>query len=185
MADSCFELGRAADEQFADLGISVGRDPHAGTGDRDACDDASIGAADGRADGDQAGLDLLDGDAVAALARGLQVADEVRADGQGLAGQPDQRQQEQRLNGKTHQKQLDQRDARPKKFGKRIPKGCQYAKAEHQEDAQEGTVWFHRKRSPRPIDVFSLGRLTLFGMVRLCARQGVPGELISEGVATA
>lgn len=41
------------------------------------------------------------------------------------------------------------------------------------------------KRSPRPIDVFSLGRLTLFGMVRLCARQGVPGELISEGVATA
>ena len=42
-----------------------------------------------------------------------------------------------------------------------------------------------RKRSPRPIDVFSLGRLTLFGMVRLCARQGVPGELISEGVATA
>lgn len=44
---------------------------------------------------------------------------------------------------------------------------------------------FFRKRSPRPIDVFSLGRLTLFGMVRLCARQGVPGELISEGVATA
>ena len=43
----------------------------------------------------------------------------------------------------------------------------------------------HCKRSPRPIDVFSLGRLTLFGMVRLCARQGVPGELISEGVATA
>ncbi len=43
----------------------------------------------------------------------------------------------------------------------------------------------YSKRSPRPIDVFSLGRLTLFGMVRLCARQGVPGELISEGVATA
>ena len=41
------------------------------------------------------------------------------------------------------------------------------------------------KRSPRPIDVFSLGRLTLFGVVRLRARQGVPGELISEGVATA
>ena len=54
----------------------------------------------------------------------------------------------------------------------------------------EGTVKaqsnaIYRKRSPRPIDVFSLGRLTLFGMVRLCARQGVPGELISEGVATA
>ena len=46
-------------------------------------------------------------------------------------------------------------------------------------------VRVYRKRSPRPIDVFSLGRLTLFGMVRLCARQGVPGELISEGVATA
>jgi hypothetical protein len=42
-----------------------------------------------------------------------------------------------------------------------------------------------RKRSPRPIDVFSLGRLTLFGVLRLRARQGVPGELISEGVATA
>jgi hypothetical protein len=41
------------------------------------------------------------------------------------------------------------------------------------------------KRSPRPIDVFSLGRLTLFGVVRLRARQGGPGELISEGVATA
>ncbi len=41
------------------------------------------------------------------------------------------------------------------------------------------------KRSPRLIDVFSLGRLTLFGVVRLRARQGVPGELISEGVATA
>jgi len=41
------------------------------------------------------------------------------------------------------------------------------------------------KRSPRPIDVFSLGRLTLFGVVRLRARQGVPGELISEGVAPA
>ncbi len=49
----------------------------------------------------------------------------------------------------------------------------------------ENMVWLKRKRSPRPIDVFSLGRLTLFGMVRLCARQGVPGELISEGVATA
>ena len=43
----------------------------------------------------------------------------------------------------------------------------------------------NRKRSPRPIDVFSLGRLTLFGVLRLRARQGVPGELISEGVATA
>jgi len=42
-----------------------------------------------------------------------------------------------------------------------------------------------RKRSPRPIDVFSLGRLTLFGVVRLRARQGVLGELISEGGATA
>ena len=42
-----------------------------------------------------------------------------------------------------------------------------------------------RKRSPRPIDIFSLGRLTLFGAVRLRARQGVPGELISVGVATA
>ena len=28
-----------------------------------------------------------------------------------------------------------------------------------------------RKRSPRPIDVFSLGRLTLFGVVRLRARR--------------
>ena len=49
----------------------------------------------------------------------------------------------------------------------------------------EEKVTIDGKRSPRPIDVFSLGRLTLFGMVRLCARQGVPGELISEGVATA
>ena len=35
------------------------------------------------------------------------------------------------------------------------------------------------------LHVFSLGRLTLFGVVRLRARQGVLGELISEGVATA
>jgi len=48
-----------------------------------------------------------------------------------------------------------------------------------------GQVEVLRKRSPRPIDVFSLGRLTLFGVVRLRARQGVLGELISEGVATA
>jgi hypothetical protein len=44
VAESCFELGRAADEQFADLGVSVGCDPHAGAGDRDAGDDARMGA---------------------------------------------------------------------------------------------------------------------------------------------
>ena len=42
-----------------------------------------------------------------------------------------------------------------------------------------------RKRSPGPIDVFNLGRLTLVGAVRLRARQGVLGELVCGGVAAA
>jgi len=60
-----------------------------------------------------------------------------------------------------------------------------HAKDRGQVNAQARWRRVIRKRSPRPIDVFSLGRLTLFGVVRLRARQGVLGELISEGVATA
>jgi hypothetical protein len=40
-------------------------------------------------------------------------------------------------------------------------------------------------RRLRPIKIFMLSRLTCLCQGRLCARQGVPGALISEGVATA
>lgn len=46
-------------------------------------------------------------------------------------------------------------------------------------------VQLHRMRSLCPIEIFGSSRLTGSGLAFLRARQGVPGELISEDVAAA
>jgi hypothetical protein len=65
------------------------------------------------------------------------------------------------------------------------PSGLQYWNSVLQGNGNRESVLLNCMRSLCPIEIFGSSRLTGSGLACLRARQGVPGELISEDVAAA